>query len=65
MVTNSTINRKFSPFVISVYGMLDNDALVVPVNSSRLMEEKMDENISHLHGWINGRIEIAVTMSYL
>ena len=40
------------PFVLSVDGMLGNQALVVLVNLSQLMADKMDEPILHVHGWI-------------
>ena len=54
----------FSPFVLSVDGILGKEALVVLANLSQLMEAKTDETISHVGGWINRRIAIAVARSY-
>ena len=56
--------KHFYPFVLSVDGMLGREALAVLANLSRLMAAKMDEPISHVLGWINGRIIIAVVRSY-
>ena len=44
--------------------MLGNKALVVLKHLSRIMAAKMEETVSNLHGWINGRILIAVTILY-
>ena len=44
--------------------MLGREALVVLTNLIQLMAAKMDEPISHVHGWINGRIPILVARSY-
>ena len=54
----------FLPFVLYVDGMLGREALVVLANFSRLVAEKIDEPISHVQGWINGRITIAFARSY-
>ena len=54
----------FSPFVLSVDGMLGREALVILENLSQLMAAKMDEPISHVQVWINGQFEIAVARSY-
>ena len=54
----------FSPFVLSVYGMLGKEALLVLITLSRVMAEKKDEPISHVTGWVNGQIEITVTRLY-
>ena len=51
-------------FVLSIYGVLGREALVVLAQLSRSMAEKMDEPILHVRGWINGRIEIAVERLY-
>ena len=53
-----------SPFFSSVDGMLGNEALVVLANLSQLMAAKMKEFISHVHGWINGCIQISVAILY-
>ena len=55
----------FLRFVLSVYGILWREAPVVLANLSRLVEEKTDEPISHVHRWINVWIVIAVARSYL
>ena len=56
--------KHFSPFALSVDGMLGREALVVLANLSRLIAVKMNEPLSHVRGWINGRIAIAVARSY-
>ena len=56
--------KHFSLFVISVAGMIGKEDLVVLVNLSRLVAAKMDEPILHVRDWINGRIAVAVVMSY-
>ena len=56
--------KYFSPFALSVDGMLGKEALVLLVNLSRLVAAKMEEPISYMRGWVNGRITIAVTISY-
>ena len=40
------------------------ETLVVLANLSRLVTAKMDKFISHVLGWINGRIEVVVARSY-
>ena len=40
----------FSPFLISIGGIIVKEALVLLANLSQLMAEKMDEPISHLRG---------------
>ena len=42
MVSTNTTNIHFSLFVISFYGMLGKEALVVLANLSQLMAEKME-----------------------
>ena len=44
--------------------MIGREALVVLAQLSRIMAEKMDESLSHVHGYINGQITIVVTRSY-
>ena len=56
--------EKFSPFVLSVDGMMVKESLVVLATLSRLMAAKLDEPISHVTGWVNGLIKIAVASSY-
>ena len=48
--------KHFSPFVLSVYGMIGKEALVVHTNMSQLMATKLEEPLSHIRGWVNGRI---------
>ena len=48
--------RKFYLFFLSVDFMVDKKALVVFSNLSRLVAEKLREPISHVRGWVNGRI---------
>ena len=38
------------PFVLSLYGIMDEDVLAT---LSRLMAEKMEEPILHVKGWVN------------
>ena len=40
--------RYFSPFVLSVDGVLGRGALVVLANVSRLVSAKMDDSIPHM-----------------
>ena len=54
----------FSPFVLSVDGILEKEAPLVLANLSQLMAEKMEEPISHVQGRGNGCIAIAVAISY-
>ena len=64
MVSNVTKNRIFSPLFLSVDGILGKEALVVLTNLSRPMVTKMEEPLSHAHGWVNIRIEIVVMILY-
>ena len=54
----------FSPFVLSVDGIMGKEALVVLTTSSRPMAAKMDEPIFHITGWVNRRIAFEVVRSY-
>ena len=56
--------KHFSPFMLSVYKMLGKEAQVVLATLSQLMAKKMEEPISHIQGWFNGRIEIVVARLY-
>ena len=56
--------RHFSPFFLSVDGMMVKEALVVLATLIRIMAAKMDEPVSHVTGWVNGRFTISVTRSY-
>ena len=47
---------------MSIDGMIGREALVVLF--SQIVVAKLDEPISHLRGWINGWIAIAVTRLY-
>ena len=63
MVSTVTTNGKFSPFVLSIDGILGREALVVIAQLSRTMTEKREKPILHLRGWINGKIRITVARS--
>ena len=56
--------KYFSLFVISVKRMLGRKSLVVIAQLIRTMAAKMGRPISHIRGWINGRITITVPRSY-
>ena len=56
--------RKKYLFVISVYGMLGKEALVLLRNLSRLMATRLREPLSHIHGWVNVCTKIAIMRSY-
>ena len=60
----STSNGYIFPFFISVDGMVGKEALVIINGLSRIVAEKMDDPISHICGWINGRIAISVARFY-
>ena len=53
-----------SPFVLFVDGMMGKEYQVVLADLSQLMDAKMEEPTSHVKGWVNGWITIAVTRSY-
>ena len=52
-VSTVTIDRKISPFVLSIRVMLGRESLSVLVQLSQTMAAKVDEVISHVRGWIN------------
>ena len=52
------------PFFLSVDGMLGKEALVVLTNLSRLIATNLEEPLSQVRGWVNGRIAIAVVRSH-
>ena len=56
--------KRFSPFVVSVYGILGGEEMVVLLQLSQVMAEKRDELLSHVWGWVNSQILIAVTRLY-
>ena len=56
--------RIFSPFVISVDGMLGREVLVVLSKLSQVMAEKREEPLLQVKGWVKVRISIAVARSY-
>ena len=56
--------NNLSSFVIYVDGMMGREALVVLMTLSRLMAAKMEIPISHVWGWVNSQIEIAVIRLY-
>ena len=53
----------FYLFFFSVDGMLGKEAILVLITLSQLMTEKLNEPISHICGWVNRRITIAVARS--
>ena len=57
--------RHFYIFVLSVNGIMVNEALLVLVTLSQIMAVKMDELVSCVTGWVNGWFVIAVTRSFL
>ena len=64
MVRIATSNRKVF-LCFSFYWWHDwKGRPVSPRDLSRLMSEKMEEPISHVRGWINCQIEIALVRSY-
>ena len=56
--------KHFLPFVPSVVGMPGREALVVLLQLSRVMSEKREEPLSQVRGWVNGKTEISVVISY-
>ena len=56
--------QKKYPFVLLVDGMMVKEVQVVLATFSQLMAAKIDEPISQIKGWVNGRIEIGFTRSY-
>ena len=56
--------KYFSPFLLSVDVIIVKEALVVLANFSQPMAAKMEEPISHMQGWVNIWITIAVKISY-
>ena len=44
--------------------IIGKEGIVVLATFSQLMAEKIKETISHVGGWVNGRIEIAAVRSY-
>ena len=56
--TASTVksNGKNSLFVLSIYGMFGKVAQVLLRKLGLLKVKKMGEPVSHMCGWINGRI---------
>ena len=44
--------------------MLMKEDIVVLMTLSQLMSEKIEEPISHVHGWVKGQIAIVVTRFY-
>ena len=55
--------RKKTLFFISADEILGKEAQVVLITLSQLMAAKMEEPISHVKGWVNGRIVITIAMS--
>ena len=60
-VSTSTSN---SPFVLSVYGILGREDIVIISNLSQIMVEKLEEPISDVCGWVSGWIAISVARNY-
>ena len=57
-------HKHFSPFILSSDRMIRRESQFVLANLSRLMAEKMEEAISHVSGWVNGRITIMIMKLY-
>ena len=64
MVSTVMRNGKNSWFVLSVDGMLGKEAQVLLKQLSQIMVEKMEEPVSHMRGWIDRKVVIAVTRFY-
>ena len=56
--------KNFTPFVLSVDGIMGKEAQVALGTLSPLMVARMEEPILHVKGWFNGRIIITVARSY-
>ena len=56
--------KMFRHFFLSVDGMLGREVLVVLSQLSRVMEEKREETLLKVQGWVNGKISIVVARSY-
>ena len=56
--------KHFSLFVLYIDDMLGRETLVVFVQLSLIMAAKMDKTISHVRGWINGKIKIEFERLY-
>ena len=56
--------KHFLLFALSVDGMLGREALVVLFQLSQFMEEKREEPLFQVRGWVKGHITIAVARSY-
>ena len=56
--------RHFSSCFLYVYRMMGKEALVLLANLSQPMAAKINEAISHLIGWVNVWIKMAVARSY-
>ena len=57
-------HKHFSTFFISVERMLGREALIMISQLSPVMEEKREEPLLKVWGWVNGSIAIAVARSY-
>ena len=51
--------KNISLFVLSVYGILGKEDLIIIANLSRLVAVKMEEPIFHICVLVNGRIKIS------
>ena len=56
--------KHFYSFVLSVDGMLRKEVIFVLANLIRLMADKLEEPLSHIPGWYNGRIKIRIIRLY-
>ena len=54
----------FSPFVLSVDGVMGKEALVVLATLSRLMDAKLDEPIFHVTVWVKVGVVIMFARLY-
>ena len=58
------INKKNYPFVLSADEVLGKETQVVLATLSHLMAAKMEEPVSQVKDWVNGRISIVVARLY-
>ena len=55
--------KQFSPFVISMDGILGRKDLVLISNLSQAMDSKRSKPVLQVWGWVNSQIAIAVVRS--
>ena len=55
--------KHFSPFVLSIDGIFGEEAKFLLNYVSQIMAKKLEQWVSHVCGWINRQIYIAVVQS--